>query len=516
MLREEKGQITVFLALLFFILMGMALCVLEGMYSFMESSLAEDSIKGAGNYVLANYNRNLFDRYHLFFLDPKERNHIEEDGMEYLSDCSGKKSFFQFSCNRLEVTQEKTAVDEKGLYLKHQIREWMKYREVAKVGENLKELFDSAKDTQAGTSLAKSDMGKAESAIAEEESKEAAGTDDYGGSEESEKEQTGVETEIKWQDLKDFLVSITRSGILLYVTDDVGEISNLTISADHLPSGQADSENDDMDFFDGALSFLKVDEWKKLLEDIQMDEWNSQALADEFYLLEYIEENFGSYVCKDDRDGKSALQYEIEYLIAGKYSDMANLKAIANRILCLRFLSNYIYLSQNAQWKAASGSAATALMGILGFPQAKKAVQVLLTAAVSFGESMLDTHALFAGEQVPIMKDASTWNLTLENAVSLLKNKGPIKQGKVNADYADYLKLFLAARMQRNRILFRMMDIMQMNIALEEPDFLMEDCLFAFHWEAEFSCGGWFTLFPGTGQSGTGGFTVELDRLNSY
>ena len=72
MLRREEGQITVFVALLFFVLMGVSLCVLEGMYSFSESALAESAIKGAGNYVLANYNRSLFDRYHLFFLDPRE------------------------------------------------------------------------------------------------------------------------------------------------------------------------------------------------------------------------------------------------------------------------------------------------------------------------------------------------------------------------------------------------------------------------------------------------------------
>ena len=47
MLRREEGQITVFVALLFFVLMGVSLCVLEGMYSFSESALAESAIKAA-------------------------------------------------------------------------------------------------------------------------------------------------------------------------------------------------------------------------------------------------------------------------------------------------------------------------------------------------------------------------------------------------------------------------------------------------------------------------------------
>lgn len=542
MLRQEEGQITVFLSLIFFVLLGLTLCVLEGMYSFMESSLAEDSMRSAGNYVLANYNRNLFDRYHIFFLDPRERGLIESDGKEYLSMCPGKESFFRYSCDSLEVTEEKTAVDEDGLYLKHQIREWMKYREVTKAGEELKKLFSSASDTGTGTSLARADMNKAEAAIEESEKAKTSDTANAGDSDGnnssgksgesggSQNVQTGGKTGVKWEELKSLLTNITQAGILVYAADDVGAISKLSISTDGLPSGLQSAENDMVDYFTGVLSFLKVDEWKKMLGEIRMEEWNGTALTDEFYLLEYIEENFRNYM--DDNgngtaqssrmaegkrtDSGNALLYEVEYLIAGKESDMDNLKTVADRILCFRFLSNYIYLSQDARWKTVSGSAAAALTGILGFPQARKAVQVLLTAAVTFGESMLDIHALLAGDEVPIIKDASTWNLTLENAATLLRNKGPVKQGRVNADYADYLKLLLSARMQRNRILFRMMDIMQLNTALEEPGFLMEECLFAFRWESEFSCGGWFDFFPGTGQNSLGGFTVKLDRLNSY
>ena len=77
-----------------------------------------------------------FDRYHLFFLDPREREQVEQDGKAYLSASFGDNSFFQPSCSRLEVTEERTAVDEDGLYLRHQIREWMKYRGSGKGGRN--------------------------------------------------------------------------------------------------------------------------------------------------------------------------------------------------------------------------------------------------------------------------------------------------------------------------------------------------------------------------------------------
>lgn len=544
MLRRDEGQITVFLALVFLVMLGVSLCVLEGMYSFMTSSLAEDAVKGAGNYVLANYDRPLFDRYHLFFLDPRERFVMEEDGKEYLDGYVGQRSFFRFSPESLTVTEERTAVEEDGLYVKHQIREWMKYREIARAGESLKELFSTADETRKGSALARTDMDQAQGAIEKEKQGGGSGADsaDNNGSQSGSASGTGGsdgaaagdaggppadtgnpdnpeetsagESGLQWKEIKEMLDMITQSGILLYVTDDVGALSNQELSVEGLPSESRSADRDAADFFSGALSFLDVSEWKELLSGLQVEKWDSSALVDEFYLLAYAKENFASYVRSPARE--SALQYETEYLIAGKASDRENLKAVANRILGLRFLANYVYLSGSSEWKAASGSAAAALTGLLGFPQAKKAVEVLLTAAVSFGESMLDVHALFAGEKVPIMKDASTWNLTLQNAAVLLKNKGPVKQGKRNAGYEDYLKLLLAARMKRELLLFRMMDLMQANVALEEPGFLMEECLFAFRWEAEISCAGWFRIFPGVGRGGSGGFTMEVERMNSY
>lgn len=91
-----------------------------------------------------------------------------------------------------------------------------------------------------------------------------------------------------------------------------------------------------------------------------------------------------------------------------------------------------------------------------------------------------------------------------------------VQKAKEDTIRQDYLKLLLAARMKRELLLFRMMDLMQANVALEEPGFLMEECLFAFRWEAKISCAGWFRIFPGVGRGGSGGFTMEVERMNSY
>ena len=97
MFHRDEGQITVFLSLLFLIIMGTALCSMEGMYRYAESSLAEDAMRGAGNYVLAGYNRTLFEKYHIFFMDPRQRKNLEEDGREYFNKYLHANSLFHFS-----------------------------------------------------------------------------------------------------------------------------------------------------------------------------------------------------------------------------------------------------------------------------------------------------------------------------------------------------------------------------------------------------------------------------------
>ena len=90
---------------------------------------------------MANYDRELFKNYHLFFLDPRQKDYIVTDEKEFINQYFSGNSFFDIYCDSLEVTGEKTAVDEDGLYLKHEIREWMKYREEKEIAKVLEDII---------------------------------------------------------------------------------------------------------------------------------------------------------------------------------------------------------------------------------------------------------------------------------------------------------------------------------------------------------------------------------------
>lgn len=520
---DERGQITIFLSLLFLVLMMSFLFIVEGVISYSASSLGEDAVKGAGESIMANYDRELFKNYHLFFLDPRQKDYIVTDGKEFINQYFSGNSFFDIYCDSLEVTGEKTAVDEDGLYLKHEIREWMKYREekeIAKVLEdiirNTKKNDGERKECQEEVDSAETDVKKEQDEEVNQETKEEANkkdtesdlkgdvdkntdnvenmkSDEKAASEEIEpvSEET-LKERSNWKEIKETLQLLMRTGILFYAAEHLENLSRQSIPGTNLPSKRVKSSSFDneqrlLDKMD-ELSFSSLKGIKSLLSvDISMDGRGTLWTKDR-YIISYIEDCFSFYGSSDKKD--NALLYEVEYLISGKNSDIDNLKRVANYILLLRFINNYIFTGKDTQMKMQINTMASAITGVMGMPQTMKAVQVLIRMAISYGESLLELHTLFSGGEVPLIKDKTTWNLTLKTMGEQLRNKQIVKKGKKNISYKDYLKLFLLTKGNSRTVCYRMMDIMQENIASKEPGFLMENCLFSYSWKGSLAAGG--------------------------
>lgn len=295
-----------------------------------------------------------------------------------------------------------------------------------------------------------------------------------------------------WKEIKGTLQLLMRTGILFYAAEHPESLSRQSIPGTNLPSKRVkgssfDNEQRLLDKMD-ELSFSSLKGIKSLLSvDISMDGRGTLWTKDR-YIISYIEDCFSFYGGSDKKD--NALLYEVEYLISGKNSDIDNLKRVANYILLLRFINNYIFTGKDTQMKTHINTMASAITGVMGMPQTMKAVQVLIRMAISYGESLLELHTLFSGGEVPLIKDKTTWNLTLKTMAEQLRNKQIVKKGKKNISYKDYLKLFLLTKGNSRTVCYRMMDIMQENIASKEPGFLMENCLFSYSWKGSLAAGG--------------------------
>lgn len=522
---DEKGEITVFLALLFLVLLGFSLAVIEAVESYSASYIAEDVVKNAGENIMANYNKELFKNYHIFFLDPREKEYILSDGKKYINQSLSGKSFFNICCNSLDVIEKKAVVDDDGVYFKHEIREWMKYREKEKVANGIKDIAKDIQGNHEGKEQYDKDIREAEAEEQEiaDKADNTVSQEDVGDTQknetETEEEQVSPETQkerITWKKIKEVLNTLMKAGVLSYAVDNPQGLSNKSISFHNLPSKtRGGILNDGKGEVEGALSFSDLKDIRKLFtSDVSIDT-NSMLLTTDNYMIPYIEECFSCYqssnrikrkkqavnTAKKNENNSKELFYETEYLISGKSSDLENLKAIANRILAIRFMTNYILSGQNIRLRTQIEIMSAAVSGFMGMPEAMKAVELLIRTAVSYGESLLELHTLFSGGEIPLIKSESDWNLNLKTMVKQLKEKKQVKRSKRNISYQDFLKILLLTKGHSESLCYRMMDIMQVNIARKEPEFLMENCLFSYKWKVDISIGS---------------VSMELERQNNY
>lgn len=513
---NERGQITVFLSMAFLVFTGLSFCVLEGIHGYMESSLAKEAAIEAGDEILANYDKYIFQKYHVFFLDPRERNYLENDAREFLKNYMDASGFYGFHCQELNLTKEKTAVDEKGLFLKYQISEYMKYQKAVQVSGEFKKLVQSSwgaltdiRTEEEDFNIDEEEAGSSSKSVIKEKEEQ-----------EGQKEETllpeTVEYRLCWSRIRQLLDQVIHSGILLYAADQPQKLSSSRIHTENLPSARCPGDYSGKE--EGgipAFSWSRLSEWRAFLKAGDFSEAGTLDIAENKILLDYLFQHFSCYG-KKVGSGQTALQYELEYLTAGKSTDRDNLRCVADRIMLMRFLVNYGYASHDSKLQSEAAAMSEALAGFLGFPEGQKAVQVLLTAAISYGESLLELHTLMSGGKIALFKNSSNWNISFENAPVQLKNKSPVKKAENGIGYEDYLKLFICLKLQKEFFIYRVMDIMQVNTELFEPGFRMEDCLFSFEWNMKLRCSRWFVNFPGMHASLNQFFSMEITRYAGY
>lgn len=496
---EEKGQITVFLSLLLIVLIGFSFVVVEGVSSYSASALGEDAVKNAGENILANYDRELFNKYHIFFLDPREKNYILSDGKADMDQYFSGNSFFNVFCNSLKMTEEVTAVEEDGLYLKHEIREWMKYRQEEKVKDTLKQLINNVKKNNADRKEYQNEAEEETGNIEQSEENKVEEDKVEDTAEEETVSQKVQKERTTWKEIKEALQLLTKTGILFYVSDHPEQLSRKSIPEENLPSRAKKREQEEHKVEEFLFSGSGLKGIKSMLSVDFSINTNGILWTKENYIVPYIEECFLDY-SEEGREGKEekeekndvqeqVLAYEKEYLIKGQPSDLDNLKRVANDILLLRFINNYIFTGRDAEIQSQVNLMASALTGVVGIPQTAKAVQMMLRAVLSYGESLLELHTLFEGGEISLTKDRGNWNLELKTMVKQLKEKKTVKKGKHNISYKDYLKVLLFMKGNSTILCYRMMDIMQENTACKEAGFLMENCLFSYKWEGSLSFG---------------------------
>ena len=221
---------------------------------------------------------------------------------------------------------------------------------------------------------------------------------------------------------------------------------------------------------------------------------NPDNLTDNMIFREYMLKHL-NYYGREDIKGKlpdGALQYQLEYALAGKDSDQENLKSVVGKLLGLREAANMVYLLKNSVRQAQIHETALIICAATGLVALEEAVSLLLQAAWAFGESLLDVRQLLMGGKVPLVKTEQSWMLSLSNLGKLpeILQEGQTDQDS-GLDYAGYLRLLLAAGSSKEQVL-RTMDVaeQEMRCMAGKENFRMDLCVSYLQVEMKFSCCG--------------------------
>lgn len=222
---------------------------------------------------------------------------------------------------------------------------------------------------------------------------------------------------------------------------------------------------------EGMAEFLSHREIQQGFGEIAGSE-GSEKISEKLLLAEYILEKQG---CFTERKDGTALDYQVEYILAGKDSDRENLKGTINQLLVVREVSNLAFLYTDEQKRSQLAACAAALSVAALIPQGMELVQAVLAAGWAYAESICDIRTLLAGGRIPLRKDRFSW----QTQISCLDHTAEEENnGGKGLDYQGYLRLLLMARAQKTLTL-RCMDLMELDIRKKPgyENFFFDSCL---------------------------------------
>ncbi|MDO4295176.1 MAG: DUF5702 domain-containing protein [bacterium] len=215
------------------------------------------------------------------------------------------------------------------------------------------------------------------------------------------------------------------------------------------------------------------------------------AILTAIQMSAYIQAYFPSYLdggSKNQKTDKHSLQYEMEYVLAGENTDKENLKQAAKQIWLLRSGFNLLHLYQDGQKRGEAEQLAQIILGSGGLAPFSPILTFFILTVWAAAEGLMDVRSLLREEKVPLWKKREDWKLSLEEVLQLgerearkqLEGGSGQEKGEKGAkgrDYEEYLSLLLLLQERREKV-YRMMDLMQMNIQKEQKGFQISNCLY--------------------------------------
>lgn len=472
---NEKGVISIYLCLILAVLIPVLLVIINAV-RFKDMEVKIESVTNlASDAIMAEYHRDLLDKYGLLFVDTaydkqfgsieNVENHFKEYADYNLNENKGLllfgvKDMDGLSLTDAKITEVSRATDNNGQVFRYMAVSSM----LDKYGYSY---IDSVKDLISTYDSAGLDQIN----IITDSEKADAAVDSY-----IPPETEGVDwTDMSKEQPAPQVAALKKMDILSVVSDR--PISAKTID----PSTYASKR-----------SLISGNgKWK---------EWdNRNSVADFLLFNEYILQNLSNYRSESE---SGRLSYETEYVITGKNSDRDNLKGVVIRLLIVRGAANTLYFFTDEEKTAITKELAEALAAVCLCPPISIVFEVVFDVAWIYAESLYDVRKLLHGKSEPLITTKETWDLSAEKALDNTietfnetiiddkkdqspENKKP--EERKGLFYEDYLRLLLYLTNNDSKTM-RTMDVVEMNVRSDtkREGFRLDDCIAAFTIQTKF------------------------------
>ena len=453
---DKKGSITVFLALVLSILLSL---VSTSIQSVQAAAARTQILNGMdiGLYSLfGQYDRSLLRDYDLFFLDGTQGGSELDLAAVYDNLESYIRPVLKQNSQKLRIRQGgftgyRLATDQNGEVFYHQAVSCMKdtlgsqgvqalLSRLKDKEEKTKKAEEDGKTTENGGTLENYDSEMNDAFNKSQEAEEAAKDENQNGEDFGSGEEGGF--------------SDGESDNAMNPIPVIRRIRMMSLLDLVVPASKGISET--------QISTKDLVSKRKLEEGMSMpgNPTEDSSQTSQILFQKYLTDRLGNY----QDPASSGLKYQQEYILGANDNDKANLRTVANRLLLIREGINAAYLMSDAGKRAQMHALALGIASGFLVPPAAVIIEAALLLCWSFAESILDVRELFHGGKVPLMKNAATWQLSLENLPNLLENLDSQRRNDENGmSYEDYLQVLLLARSKKEK-LDRGMDMIETSI----------------------------------------------------
>ncbi len=489
---SARGSSTVFLTLILLLVLSLLFTLLEGVRMQGLKYNADQDCELAAESLLAEYCTPLLERYHLFLLDAGfgggelDLEQTSETVMELLRDNAGENesvlsgyfNLYRIQPVSCEITDYQVITDQDGDAFYELVTDSMKSNLSQEAAETIYQRLQEADATnrQAGDTNERRNDAMDSLAEAEKENTESS-------------ENMTVFVQEKPENPIAYIADWKNTGILTLVGVNETSMSKQAVETSQNLENRS-KEN-------GTIKVSSADQ-----------SWYERILFQE-YLMKY----FSSYTAQKEN---TALQYELEYIIAGGGTDKENLATVATRLLAIREAANFVYLQTDRGKCSEALTLATLLIGYLGNPVLVKVMQEGILAAWAFAESVSDVKSLLQGEKIPLIKTSSEWSTDVTN---LNRNQQfrASEHCEKGMDYRDYLRILLYLG-KRSTQCFRAMDLMEQNICLLSgyETIRMDTMLDKLAFSCTYKANPLFLTFVTVGSITKDSYQWNLDQYGTY